>query len=593
MARTPFEPFRSPRSRRGRPPGFPWGRLFLPAILAFAGPGGAAQGGAFGLPYPRGGRPFRVSSADATGANKDYRILHRKEELALCDVEGAGTITHIWMTVDPGMAMPFSARKIVFRIYWEDQAEPAVEVPVGDFFGMGLGIRHDLWTLPVRVSAEGRAMNCFLPMPFRKEARVTLENQGEKDVLVYWNIDGVMGGNSTSAAMYFHAVYRQEIPACSVLDYDVLDVKGSGRYLGTLFCIQQTTPGWPGEGNDRFYLDGDTLPALEGTGLEDYFLDAWDFRRSFSPFYAVPLSTGEEVGSVHTALRWHLADPIFFRKSIRVTLGKRGRVYDAQGKLRGNGLRRDHYSSVAFFYLDRPARPPGLPLPKVKARVFPEVRPEKRFVKGPSVEAEGAEDLRAEGRLREIPANHLLWGGGALLRWTPAGPGAKLTLAVGDLRPGVYRAWADLRRGRRGGRFRVRAGKGEVLDFDAYLDKAEPLCLPERIFLGSFSVEEGRVTFVFRSLGRSAFSRGGILELDRVGLERRGDLPGRAGGEGGKKGEEQASAGLPPFPERAGRGRPARNVPDGAGGRRPSRPGGATIPFTVSLSFPDGKAGGR
>ncbi len=533
-------------SRGGVPfPGkepFLWGfPLFL--LLFFSGAGGLSsalgQGEAWGLPAPGGGKPFRFSSADATGANRDYRVLHRKEELVLCDAKGPGTITHIWMTVDPGRELPFSARKVIFRIYWEDQAEPAVEVPLGDFFGMGLGIRHNLWTLPVRVSAEGRAMNCFFPMPFLKEARLTLENQGEKDVLVYWNIDGTRG-MAPGGACYFHAVYRQEVPALSAMEYEILEVKGSGRYLGTLFCIQQTTPGWPGEGNDRFYVDGDTLPTLEGTGLEDYFLDAWDFRPSNSPFYAIPLSTGEETGSVHTALRWHLADPVRFRRSLRVTVEKRGRVYDDKGVLRGNGLRKDHYSSVAFFYLDKPARPPGNPLPKVRRLVFPEVRPEARFLRGPLLEAEDAPDLTAQGSLRVLGANRLLWGGGRILEWTPSGKGAVLDVPMEDLRPGVYSCRVTLRRGRAGGRFQVSLPGGEALAFDAFLDKREELCLPERIYLGTFPVEGRRTVLEFKSLGRNAFSRGTKLEVDRIRLERKGDLPGRkekAGRKAGGRGE--------------------------------------------------------
>ncbi len=515
----------------------PASTFFLLLLFPFRG---AAQPGAWGLPAPGRGRPFRFSSADATGANRDYRILHRKEELVLCDAKGSGMITHIWMTVDPGRAMPFSARKVIFRIYWEDRAEPAVEVPVGDFFGMGLGIRHNLWTLPVRVSAEGRAMNCFLPMPFKKEARLTLENQGEKDVLVYWNIDGTWGG-AVAGMPYLHAVYRQEVPALSELEYEVLNVKGSGRYLGTLFCIQQTTPGWPGEGNDRFYLDGRIPADLEGTGLEDYFLDAWDFRPSNSPFYAVPLSTGEETGSVHTALRWHLADPIYFRKSLMVTIEKRGRVYDDRGVLKGNGRRRDHYSSVAWFYLDRPARPPGLPLPKVEKLVFPQVYPEKRFLRGPLVEAEDVENATAAGRLRVVGADHLLWGGGGLLEWTPAGAGSTLDLPVENLRPGVYECRVTLRRGREGGLFRVSVPGGTPAAFDAFLDRRVELCLPSRIYLGPFPVRGRRTVLEFKSLGRSAYSRGTKLELDRIRLVRKGDLPGKT--QAGEGGGEKAGGG--------------------------------------------------
>ena len=534
--------------REGRGPGTAAGTLV--ALLLLFSSRVPSQAGIWGLPGGGEGKPFRFSSADATGKNRDYRVLHPKEELVLCDPKGSGVITHIWMTVDPGRAMPFSARKVVLRIYWEDEAEPAVEVPVGDFFGMGLGIRHNLWTLPVRVSAEGRAMNCFLPMPFRKEAKVTLENQGGKSVLVYWNIDGTWGG-AGDGGLYFHAVYRQEVPALSGMEYEILDVKGAGRYVGTLFCLQQTMPGWPGEGNDRFYVDGDVLATLEGTGLEDYFLDAWDFRPSSSPFYAIPLSTGEETGSVHTALRWHLADRVTFRKSLRVTVEKRGRAFDSKGVLTGNGRRRDHYSSVAFFYLDRPARPPGLPLPKVGKRIFPEVFPEKRFLKGPLLEAEDIQDLLPEGKLRRLEANHLLWGGARILEWTPKGPGASLVLPVDRLRPGVYKAWADLRCGRDCGKFQVSVSGGETLEFDAFLDKRRELCLPRRIHLGSFSVQGRRARVVFKSLGRNAFSRGTKLELDRLRLERTGDLPEEGGAGGGKEKavpRRKAERGGPPPP---------------------------------------------
>ena len=471
------------------------------------------------------GRPFRFSSADPGKRNRDYMIIKPRQELVLCDQEGEGLITHIWMTVDPGLQLDQAPKKVILRIYWDGELCPAVETPLGDFFGMGFGLRHDLWTLPVRVSAEGRAMNCFLPMPFKKGFKVTLENQGRKHILAYWNIDGRWRDLPDDTG-YFHAVYRQEIPDKSGPEYEILYARGKGVYIGTFLCIQQIWPGWPGEGNDRFYVDGAARPTLEGTGLEDYFLDAWDFRTSNSPFYAIPLSTGEKVGSLHSALRWHICDPVYFEKEIMVTVEKLGRVYSGSGKLVGNGERHDNYSSVAYFYLDKPCMDGRIPIPVVSKRIFPVVYPEKRFLDGIIYEVEDISNVKPDGKVRVVQADPLLWGGGALVKWVPKASGSRFSLPLEGLLPGIYELEITVRRGRKGGMFSMAFGAGEKTTLDAYLDKKLVLCMPEVCFLGPCLLFRSRdAALNITCTGRNAFSRGRILEIDRVKLIRKGDIP--------------------------------------------------------------------
>jgi hypothetical protein len=193
-------------------------------------------------------------------------------------------------------------------------------------------------------------------MPFAKGARLTITNEGAGLVNnCYFNIDYRLDDKPERDARYFHTQYRQAFPVPKGEDYLLLDTKGAGHFVGTFLSVLANSDGWWGEGNDKFYVDGAAKPTIEGTGTEDYFCGAWDFTHAFwNPYHGVPLFDneyhgGEKRGIHNTCYRWHLLDPVPFTKSLRFALehGKSGPDNDRKPL-------RNHYSSVAYYYVDHP-----------------------------------------------------------------------------------------------------------------------------------------------------------------------------------------------------------------------------------------------
>lgn len=313
----------------------------------------------------------RASSADPDlDKNGDARTIRPGETLLLADLQGPGAITHFWNTVASGD--PFSGRSLVLRIFWDGAEKPSVEVPLGDFFGVGHGAVATFHSLPVSVSSYGRSRNCFWRMPFRNSAKVTLTNETTQfgDVSFYYYLDWEKLPELPDDVLYFHARYHQAMPA-QPGDYTLLETRGRGHYVGTVYSVHQVKLGWFGEGDDRFYIDDEPLPSLRGTGTEDYFGDAWGFRQFATPFYGVSLWEGVFPGDRVTAYRWHLNDPIRFRKSLKVAIEHKGSIYtDAGIQVASSTERPDWISSVAFWY----QTPPVVcqkPLPPAKQRIAP------------------------------------------------------------------------------------------------------------------------------------------------------------------------------------------------------------------------------
>lgn len=337
-----------------------------------AATGPAATGNLFqSLTRPTDGATRRASSADPDLAkNGDAKTIHPGETLVLGDLEGPGAITHFWNTV--ASADPFSGRSLVLRIYWDGAEKPSVEVPLGDFFGVGHGAVATFHSLPVSVSSYGRARNCFWRMPFRKHAKVTLTNEATEygDVSCYYYLDWEKLPELPPDVLYFHARYRQAMPA-QPGDYTLLETRGRGHYVGTVYSVHEVKLGWFGEGDDRFYIDGESLPSLRGTGTEDYFGDAWGFRQFATPFYGVSLWEGVFPGDRVTAYRWHLNDPVRFRESLKVAIEHRGSLFtDAGVQTASFAERPDWISSVAFWY-QTPAVAGDEPLPPADKRIAP------------------------------------------------------------------------------------------------------------------------------------------------------------------------------------------------------------------------------
>jgi hypothetical protein len=297
------------------------------------------------------GQSKRSSSTDSNfNGNGDSKEIAPGETLVLADLEGPGIIKHIWNT--SASLYPFSVRALVLRIYWDNAEKPSVEVPLGDFFGVGNGEKKDFQSLSVSVSSHGRARTCFWRMPFKKHAKITLSNDltGYGPVSFYYYVDWEKVDSLPKDVLYFHARYRQQYPA-KPGDHVILNTVGRGNYVGTVYSVLQVKNGWFGEGDDRFYIDGENIPSLQGTGTEDYFGDAWGFREFAGSFQGVSLYEGPLAGDRVTAYRWHIPDPIRFKKSLKFSIEHRGSVFDNQGnQISSSGERADWISSVAFWY---------------------------------------------------------------------------------------------------------------------------------------------------------------------------------------------------------------------------------------------------
>ncbi|MFO1477770.1 MAG: glycoside hydrolase family 172 protein [Verrucomicrobiota bacterium] len=317
----------------------------------------------FGLDQARNFESRRVSSSDADwrNGNNDARPIKPGGTLTLAELDGPGRIVHFWCTV--AQNDPFYSCKLTLRMYWDGEEHPSVECPLGDFFGIGFGLDRPFTSLPIRVSSEGRGRNCYWPMPFRKKARITVTNESDRMCdCFYYYVDWQKYASLPDDTLYFHAAYRQEFPCVMGRNYLIADIEGRGQYVGTVQSVMLVSPGWFGEGDDFFFIDGEKEPSLRGTGTEDYFCDGWGFREQAGPFYGTPLWEGFGTGNRGSAYRFHVPDPITFRKSLRVEIEHKGSQEFPDGKGSGFIERDDLMSSVAFWYQTEPHKPwPALP----------------------------------------------------------------------------------------------------------------------------------------------------------------------------------------------------------------------------------------
>ncbi|NUP90891.1 MAG: DUF2961 domain-containing protein [Candidatus Sumerlaeia bacterium] len=282
------------------------------------------------------------------------------ETFTLADIAGPGAIQQIWMT--PTGNWRFS----ILRVWWDGEPEPSIEVPIGDFFCMGWGEYAHVNSLPVCVN-PGSAFNCYWEMPFRRHCRMTLENLAGEDIVIYYQINFALTDVPEDAA-YLHAQWRRSNPLPARQVHTLIDgVKGHGHYVGTYLAWGVNNTGWWGEGEIKFYLDGDQWPTICGTGTEDYFCGSYNFDRggqyvAFStPFAGLPQIIRPD-GTYRSQqrfglYRWHVMDPVRFEQDLKVTiqaLGWRsgGRYLPLQ----------DDIASTALWYQAEPHAPfPPLP----------------------------------------------------------------------------------------------------------------------------------------------------------------------------------------------------------------------------------------
>jgi hypothetical protein len=274
-----------------------------------------------------------------------------KESLhTLMDVDGPGIIQHMWYTVDSKYW-----RDLILRIYWDGEASPSVESPLGDLFCNGWKVPTPILALPINVNPTG-GFNCYFPMPFRKHARITIENRSPKDLRGFFYTINYAETEIDAEDAYFHAQFRRTNPLAYKEDYTILDgVKGQGQYVGTYMAWQQNSTGWWGEGEFKAFIDGDSqFPTICGTGTEDYFGGAWGFMDNFTaPYLGYPAGDVDgEPGNRHGLYRFHIQDPIRFQSDLRVTMQAIG--WRSEGRYLPL---QDDISSVAYWYQTEPHTP--------------------------------------------------------------------------------------------------------------------------------------------------------------------------------------------------------------------------------------------
>jgi len=307
-------------------------------------PTGAAGGGALEEPGGEGpaselGRGWKV---------RPSITLAPGSTTTLCDIEGPGTIQHIWLTTSLD-----AYRGCILRCYWDGEAEPSVEVPLGDFFANGHGVWRQIDSIAISSNPSG-GLNSYWPMPFRQRCRVTVENQRDSAVAaLYYQVTYELGPVPDDVA-YFHAQWRRSTTPARHPEHTLLDgVRGRGHYVGTYLAWTSRSEGWWGEGEIKFYMDGDTeSPTICGTGTEDYFGGAWSFGGTYSgPFLGYPMHAHLTPPPLqqHGMYRWHIPDPIRFERDLRVTIQALG--WTDAGKFLAL---EDDIASVAYWYQAEP-----------------------------------------------------------------------------------------------------------------------------------------------------------------------------------------------------------------------------------------------
>ena len=329
------------------------------------------------LILPRNCCRRRVSSWATTGANADRWSLQAGERRVLADISGPGCINHIWMTYSSNS--PAAYRRRVLRMFWDGEDDPSVEVPYGDFFGVGHGLSAPYESAVLSETASP-AFNCWWPMPFAAGARLEVLNE-DVDGILYFYIDYEEYDQPLPEALHFHAQYRQEYPCdgsapgesdmglpsineATNLDgagnYVILEAEGRGNYVGCNLSVHNTVGGWWGEGDDMIFIDNDTWPpSLHGTGSEDYFSHAWGMQDQRDMYNGTSLFSKdhEDWEGKWTVYRWHIADPVNFEQRIKVTI-EHGHA----------NCRCDDVASVAYWYQTEPHKPFPL-LPSVRERL--------------------------------------------------------------------------------------------------------------------------------------------------------------------------------------------------------------------------------
>jgi hypothetical protein len=448
------------------------------------------------------------------------------ETIVLADLHGPGMVSHLWLTVAANeYAWP---RLLRLRVYYDDSPVPSVDAPVGDFFAVGHGLERDVGSLLVRDSSSGRSRNSYWPMPFARGCKITLTNEGRRRMSnVYYHVDWQSLPALPPQTAYFHARYRQSLPAVAGKPYEILAVKGRGHYAGTVLNVVQNQPGWFGEGDESFFVDGEAKARIVGTGTEDYFNDAWTLRVGHGPYAGVAVADGTGMGSRMSAYRFHVPDPIPFTRSLRLEIEHKGWTYDDSGRVRSAFEERpDLLSSVAFWYQD------GIAVDQPELPYGP-----RRWPHGNARQIEvedSVADVKTQGGTATVERD-VFWSKDLLL-FKAGGPGASIEVPFDVPEDGRYELLAQLAHSTDYGSYSVQVdGKpawdekdlehepgsntGSADRLDTYHTE---LYVAEDHLLTWKQLAKGRHTVTFTCTGKHPDSTGYSLGLDTLILSRIG-----------------------------------------------------------------------
>ena len=455
------------------------------------------------LPALQDFEAHRITSADPKGANEDWRVLKPGETLVLADIQGPGCIVH-WRDNITGHE-PHHLQLHVVRMYWDGETTPSVEVPAGDFFGVGFGFTEKFSSAlmcidqrPGRLTdpaASGAARNCYIPMPFGRSARITITNEGKQPSLHWFEVNYRSYRKAPRNQGRFHAQYRQATPPPEG-PYLILDAKGRGHLLGCVLSVKNNDGGWWGEGDEILYIDG--RHSIQGTGSEDYFCESYGLRPGCFPYFGVTVL--EEPYT--TAYRWHVPDPVPFRQSLRFLIEH------------GNGAppfrSGNFYYSVAYWYQTEPHAP------------FPELpgTPQRLSWAGSAVtgaiEGESMLVLAKTGGVTEVQSD-IRWSNGRQLWWRDGKTGDRLELALPVPKPGRYSVNMQNTRASDYGIFQIYLD-GEKLGGPVDLYSKENIVSGATLGVRELTAGEHRVAFEIVGANPAAAARA-MLGLDYFKLE--------------------------------------------------------------------------
>lgn len=471
--------------------------IFAIALVPHLATAQTVTGSLEGLIHPRNGGLAHYSSYDRTMKNEDALRIAPGETVTLMDHKGAGIVRRWWITIAPRNNVAIQ-RNLIIRAFWDDEKEPSVEVPVSDFFGMGFGEWRDYVSLPLNMTSGG--YNSYWPMPFAQRGRITIENRSS--VLIerfYYNIDVETSPAATSDLLYFHAQFRRATTERGK-PVAILEATGRGHYAGTVLSMQARVGRmlWYLEGNERIFIDGEAAPSIIGTGTEDYFSSGWYFDTGHysAPYHGAPI-VEPQTGRI-SAYRWHIEDPIPFKRSLKFTI-EHGGTNDTSGV---------DYASVAYWYQTHPhaAFPP---LPKDLMPV-PQWQPKK--IEG-LIEAE---DLVATARatagnvtfqdMSPFETETATWSQAKQLWWVESKAGARMTFTL--VAPAT-KSWELL------GRFTKASNYGNVRLYvngqalSPVVEGYSPIVEPtELISFGRVPLREGPNEIVVEIVGKDPRSQG-------------------------------------------------------------------------------------